>query len=57
MSENILDKIAAATRARYESIIKSKPLASVKAGALAMPQGGFEFERRSKSRVFPIFAR
>lgn len=57
MSENILDKIAAATRARYESIIKSKPLASVKAGALAMPQGGFEFEKALKSRVFPIFAR
>lgn len=48
MSENILDKIAAATRARYESIIKSKPLASVKAGALAMPQGGFEFEKALK---------
>lgn len=48
MSENILDKIAAATRARYESIIKSKPPASVKAGALAMPQGGFEFEKALK---------
>lgn len=39
MSENILDKIAAATRARYESIIKSKPLASVKAGALGNAAG------------------
>lgn len=48
MSENILNKIAAATGARYESIIKSKPLAAVKASALAMPQGGFEFEKALK---------
>ncbi len=48
MSENILNKIAAATSARYESIIKSKPLAAVKASALAMPQGGFEFEKALK---------
>lgn len=48
MSENILNKIAAATNERYERIIKNKPLSAVKASALAMPQGGFEFEKALK---------
>ena len=41
---NILDTIAENTRQRYKEIIKNKPLAKVKAEALEMPKGNFEFE-------------
>ena len=42
---NILDTIAENTRQRYKEIIKNKPLAKVKAEALEMPKGDFEFEK------------
>ena len=42
---NILDTIAENTRQRYKEIIKNKPLAKVKAEALEMPKGNFEFEK------------
>lgn len=45
MSENILNVIAENTVRRYEKIIKAEPLASVKAKALNMEKGGFEFEK------------
>ena len=40
---NILDTIAEKTRQRYKEIIKNKPLAKVKAEALEMAKGNFEF--------------
>ena len=42
---NILDTIAENTRQRYKEIIKNKPLAKVKAEALKIPKGNFEFEK------------
>jgi indole-3-glycerol phosphate synthase len=45
----ILDTIAQHTRQRYIEIIKNKPLDEVKAQALAMPKGNFEFENALKA--------
>lgn len=50
MSENILNKIASATRQRYAQIMKTTPMSQIKANALAMPQGGFEFETALKKQ-------
>ena len=50
MSENILNKIASATRQRYAEIMKTTPMSQIKANALAMPQGGFEFETALKKQ-------
>lgn len=41
----ILNTIAQHTAERYEKIISQTPLSEVKARALAMPKGGFEFEK------------
>ena len=41
----ILNEIAQYTENRYKKIIASKPLAQVKAQALAMPRGDFEFKK------------
>ena len=54
---NILDTIAENTRQRYKEIIKNKPLAKVKAEALEMPKGNFEFERRLAVTRCRLFAR
>lgn len=40
----ILNTIAENTELRYAEIIKSKPLSEVKAKALSLPKGNFEFE-------------
>lgn len=40
----ILNTIAENTKLRYAEIIKSKPLSEVKAKALSLPKGNFEFE-------------
>lgn len=40
----ILNTIAKNTELRYAEIIKSKPLSEVKAKALSLPKGNFEFE-------------
>lgn len=40
----ILNTIAESTELRYAEIIKSKPLSEVKAKALSLPKGNFEFE-------------
>lgn len=45
----ILNTIAEYTKKRYENIIKSKPLEKVKAEALALPKGDFEFEKALKA--------
>ena len=45
MSKTILNEIADFTRKRYQKIIAEKPLEEVQKEALAMPKGGFEFER------------
>ena len=45
---NILDTIAENTRQRYIEIIKNKPFEEVKAQALSMPKGDFEFEKALK---------
>lgn len=50
MSENILNKIASATRQRYAQIMKTTPISQIKANALAMPQGSFEFETALKKQ-------
>lgn len=50
MSENILNKIASATRQRYAEIMKTTSMSQIKATALAMPQGGFEFETALKKQ-------
>lgn len=42
---NILDTISEYTKERYKLITAQKPLGEVKAQALAMPKGGFEFEK------------
>ena len=44
----ILNTIAEYTEKRYISIIKNKPLDGIKAQALAMPKGSFEFEKALK---------
>ena len=45
---DILNTIAENTRQRYKKIIAEKPLEDVKAQALSMPKGDFEFERALK---------
>ena len=45
---NILDTIAQNTRERYKEKIKNKPYDEIKAQALAMPKGDFEFEKALK---------
>ena len=45
----ILNTIAEYTKQRYAQIIKSKPLDEIKAQALAMPKGNFEFEKALKN--------
>lgn len=44
----ILNTIAENTELRYTEIIKSKPLAEIKAKALSLPKGNFEFENALK---------
>lgn len=44
----ILNTIAENTELRYAEIIKSKPLAEIKAKALSLPKGNFEFENALK---------
>lgn len=46
---HILNKIADYTKERYADIIKTKPFEEVKAQALALPKGSFEFEKALKS--------
>lgn len=46
---DILNTIAQYTQKRYEKIIDEKPLDVVKAEALALPTGNFEFEQTLKS--------
>lgn len=45
---DILNTIAEYTKQRYEKIIKEKPLALIKAQALSMKKGAFEFENALK---------
>lgn len=45
---NILFEIAQATKQRYESIIAKKPLSQVKAEALSLEKGNFDFEKALK---------
>ncbi len=45
---NILDTIAENTRQRYIEIIRNKPFEEVKAQALSMQKGDFEFEKALK---------
>lgn len=45
----ILNTIADYTKERYIEIIKNKPLNKVKAQALELPKGGFEFENALKN--------
>lgn len=45
MSNDILNTIAENTRQRYELIIKEKPYAEIKAQALSIEKGSFEFEK------------
>lgn len=45
---SILNTIADYTKERYKTIIENKPLSEVKAQALAMPKGSFEFEKALK---------
>ena len=47
----ILNTIAEYTKQRYAEIIKNKPFDGVKAQALAMPKGNFEFERALKNNT------
>lgn len=44
----ILNTIADYTRERYKKIIQEKPLEEVKAQALSLPKGNFEFEKALK---------
>lgn len=44
----ILNTIASYTKERYNKIIEAKPLDEVKAEALALPKGDFEFEKALK---------
>lgn len=48
MSKTILNTIAEYTAERYKKIIENKPLAEIKAEALALPKGSFEFENALK---------
>lgn len=48
MSDNILNRIAENTRQRYAEIMRRTPPPQVKAKALAMKKGGFEFEEALK---------
>lgn len=45
MAENILEQLAAYTRTRVEQAKAVRPLADVKAAALAQPKGDFAFEK------------
>lgn len=45
----ILNTIANYTKERYNKIIEKKPLSEIKATALSMPKGNFEFERALKT--------
>lgn len=45
MAENILEQLAAYARARVEQAKAVRPLADVKAAALAQPKGDFAFEK------------
>lgn len=47
----ILNTIAEYTKERYQKIIADKPLEEVKAQALAMPKGNFEFEKALKKKA------
>lgn len=47
----ILDTIADCTKERYTEIIKNKPLEEIKAQALKLPKGEFEFEKALKSNT------
>ncbi len=47
---DILSTIADYTKERYKKIIAEKPLADVKALALSLPKGDFEFEKALKSK-------
>lgn len=42
---DILNTIAEYTKIRYNTIVKEKPLSQIKAQALSMPKGHFEFEK------------
>ncbi len=44
----ILDTIAEYTKERYKKIISKKPIDAVKAEALSLPKGSFEFEKALK---------
>lgn len=46
--ENILEKIAQNTKERYNQIIKERPYEEIKAQALSLPKGNFEFEKALK---------
>ena len=50
MSKTILETIALHTKKRYEKIISEKPLEEVKAQALSMKKGGFEFENALRKK-------
>lgn len=45
MAENILEQLAAYARTRVEQVKAVRPLADVKAAALAQPKGDFAFEK------------
>ena len=45
MAENILEQLAAYARTRVEQAKAVRPLADVKAAALAQPKGDFAFEK------------
>lgn len=47
----ILNTIAEYTKERYQKIMADKPLEEVKAQALAMPKGNFEFEKALKKNA------
>lgn len=47
---DILSTIAAYTKKRYEKIIAEKSLEEIKAQALSLPKGDFEFEKALKSK-------
>lgn len=45
MAENILEQLAAYARTRVEQAKAVRPLADIKAAALAQPKGDFAFEK------------
>lgn len=53
---NILDQLAEAARQRVETAKQQLPPAEVKRQALALPMGGFRFEKRWQSRALPSSA-